>query len=80
MITFYLSGLLSNINLYTLLTCGKFANGSFNGVYGEVEGFCTAVITLKCNCYLVFTNIFSAGTVGYGIITEFLRKGNITAY
>ena len=34
LITFYLSGFLSNVNLYTILTCGKFANGSFNGVYG----------------------------------------------
>ena len=80
LITCYLSRLLSNVNLYTLLTGGKFSNGSLNGIYGEVEGLCTAVITLEGNSYLVFANILSAGTVGYGIITEFLRKGNITAY
>ena len=77
MITCYLSRLLSNVNLYTLLTGGKFSNGSLNGVYGEVEGLCTAVITLEGNSYLVFANILSAGTVGYGIICTLLKSSTL---
>ena len=77
MITCYLSSLLSDSNLYALLTGGKFAKGSLNGVYGEVEGFCTAVITLEGNSYLVFANILSAACISYGIIGTLLKSSTL---
>ena len=77
LITCYLSGLLCNSNLNTLFTGGKFANGSLNWVDGEVEGLSTAVITLEGNSYLVFANILSAGTVGYGIICTLLKSSTL---